>query len=386
MRNLLISFFLLINLTVFAQSETQTIKGRVIDSKTQAGIAYTNIGVEGTFFGTASNADGFFELKIPDEYKNAKLFFSAVGYKNITLRIPELLLQEFSRIALVEQSYSINDVDVEAQSRVLFKVLKSAAQRIPENYQKGPLGMKFYYTETMKNGNSPEQIREAVVNLYDETGYSSPSVVDAYKSRNYEFAQVKKNFDTYSFSSGQTGFEELLEMDVVRMGNSILNEKLLNDFDLELENTDQYEGSPVWIISYKTQKPDVAHSGDFYATSLNGKIYVSKTNYQVLRNECVIESTKNNPQNRSLVIKDNDQSKVNYHFTAIYKPQDGGYALSYLDCDKTFTNANGQLSTYSRKANVLELNTTSPTKINGKNYFENTAYVESFWNSFERPE
>lgn len=385
MRNLIIVFFLLINLPLMAQTATQTIKGRVVDSKTQNGIAYTNIGVEGTFFGTASDAQGFFELKVPNEYKSEKLFFSAVGYQNITLHIPELLKQEFSKIALVEQSYNINDVDVEAQSRVLFRVLKTAAENIPENYLNGPLGLKYYYVETMKNSTSPEQKREVVVNLYDATGYSSPSVVDAYKNRNYEFAQVKKNFDTYSFPSGQTGFEELLEMDVVRMSNSLLNGKLLNDYDLQLETMSQYEGDSIWIISYKTAKTDIAHSGDFYATSLKGKIYVSKDNYQILRNECVVESTKNAPQNRSLATKGNDQTKVKYHYTAIYKPQNGKYVVSYLDCDKTFVNTDGQPTTYSRKANLLDVST-SPTKIIGKNYFENTAYVESFWNSFTRPE
>ena len=382
MRNLLLSIILFVNLPVLAQ--TPIIEGRVVDSKTQEGIAYTNIGVEGTFYGTASDADGFFELKIPDEYKNSKLFFSAVGYQNQMLRISEVLKQEFFRIQLVEQTYSINNIDIQAQSRVLFRIIKTASANISKNYQKGPLGMKIYYQENVKDGNSSEQKREAVVNLYDATGYASPSVVDAFKSRNYQFSQVKKNFESYSFPSGETGFEELIEMDVARMSNTILNEKLLNDYDLQLEGISQYNGDSVWIISYKTAKPDIAHSGDFYATKMEGKIYISKNNYEILRNECVIESAKNDSQNRSLATKSNAQTKVNYHLTATYKQQNGKYAMSYLDCNKTFVNAEGQPSTYSRKASVLELNTSSPTKISGKNYFENADYVETFWNNFKR--
>jgi hypothetical protein len=383
MRNLIISLFLLLGLQVSAQVET--IKGRVVDSKTQSGIAYTNIGVEGTFYGTASDVQGFFELKIPDEFKKEKMFFSAVGYQNQTMDMGALLGETFSRVQLEEQTYSIENIDVAAQSRVLFRVLKSAAENIPKNNQQGPLGMKFYYEETMKNGTAPEQQREAVIELYDETGYTSPSLSDAFKSRHYRFSQVKKNFDSYSFPGGQTGFDELIEMDIARLSNAVLNVKLLNDFDLQLEGISQYEGDSAWIISYKTEETGLAHTGDFYASKLNGKIYISKNNYEVLRNECIVEADKNNPQNRSLATKSNAQNKVNYHFTAAYRKQNGKYALGYLDCKKTFVNDKGQESSYSRKASVLELNN-SPQKISGKDYFENETYVANFWDSFKRPQ
>ena len=132
MRNLLISFILLFSLPAMAQ--VQVLKGRVVDSATQAGVAYTNIGVEVTFYGTASDAQGFFELKIPEEYQNEQLFFSAVGYQTQMLNIPNLLKQEFLKIALAEQTYNIEDVDIAAHSRVLFRVIRTAAKNIPDNF------------------------------------------------------------------------------------------------------------------------------------------------------------------------------------------------------------------------------------------------------------
>ncbi|KOH45064.1 carboxypeptidase-like regulatory domain-containing protein [Sunxiuqinia dokdonensis] len=384
MRNLLISFILLFSLPAMAQ--IQTLKGRVIDSATQAGIAYTNIGVEGTFYGTASDAQGFFELKIPDEYKNEQLFFSAVGYQNQMLNISDLLKQDFHKIALVEQTYNIEDVDIAAQSRVLFRILKTAAKNIPANFHQGPLGVKFYYEEVSHpNNDSTGQRREAVVELYDETGYGSPSITDAFNKRNYQFSEVKKNFESYSIPSAKTGFDELLEMDIARLSNGILNEELLNNFDLKLENISPFNGDSVWIISYKTIKADLAHTGDYYATQLDGKIYISQNNYEILRNECVVESSRNHPHNRSLATERQDQSQVSYHYTAVYQQQNGKYFLSYLDCDKTYVDASNQQTTYSRKASALGF-TTSPAIISGKDYFEDEAFVESFWNSFERPE
>ncbi len=381
MRNTI--FFLLLIATFTVSAQTEILKGRIVDSNTQEGIAYTNIGIEGTFYGTASDAEGFFELKVPDEFKNEKLYISAVGYKNEILDVNQLLTKDFNLIRLAAQTYDIADIDVAAQSRVLFRVLKNASQNISKNYFKGPLGMKVYYSEDVNVGEKTKS-REAVANIYDQNGYSQPGVLDAYKSRNFKFVQSKKNFEPYSFPNGSTGFEELLEMDVVRSASTVLNEKLLNDYDLQLEGSSIFEGDSVWIISYKTSETDLAHTGDYYAEKINGKIYVSKSDYGVIRNECAIEASKNNAQNRSLVAKDNTQKEVKYHFTATYKKQSGKYALAYVDSKKTFTNAKNQTVLISKKASILDVST-SPSKISWKDYFEDVTYIESFWRSFKKP-
>ncbi len=383
MRILFLSLFLFLSSVTWAQ--VQSVKGRVVDASTQDGIAYTNIGVEGTFYGTASDAEGFFELKVPDEFKKEQLFFSAVGYENLVLSIPELLKKSFSSIQLKEQTYSIDDVNVAAQSRVLFRVIKSASNKISENFQKGPIGYQVYYSESKQIGNDPVQKREAIVEMTDETGYSSPSITDGFKNRNFQVTEVKRNFESYSIPSGKTGFEELSEMDLVRLANGILDDDLLNDYDLQLENVSQFNGDSVWIISYKTHKADLAHTGDYYATQLDGKLYISQNNYEILRNECVIKSSKNNPHNRSLASNRNEQTQVNYHLTATFKPFEGKYALSYLDCDKTYLDAQNRTVSYSRKASVLSL-TKNPKRLAGKDYFENAEYVADFWNSFKRPQ
>ena len=48
MKHSIIFLFILISVQTFAQ--TQTLKGRVVNSKTQEGIGFASIGVEGTFF------------------------------------------------------------------------------------------------------------------------------------------------------------------------------------------------------------------------------------------------------------------------------------------------------------------------------------------------
>jgi len=383
MKNIIILASILLTLTAHAQTNVQSriLKGRIVDTKDQSGIAYTNIGIEGTFYGTASDADGFFELKIPDEFADKNLFVSAVGYENQSYPVSELLQNSFARLSLTEQTYSIAGIDVAAQSRVLFRIIRTAAEKVSMNYHTGPIGAKYHYLGKTFRNDSATHVREAIVEMTDKTGYSAPGVFDAYQNRNYRFAEVNKNFTSYSFPEGQSNFDELIEQDLARQANSIFNERLINDFDLHLEGVRSYEGDSAWVISYKTGNPDLAHSGDYYATKMEGKLYILKSNYALVRNECLVEATKNNPQNRSLYTEGNAQQNVSYHFTTIYQKQGGKYLVSYMDLDKTFTAPNGNEIKTTRKAALLDF-VKSPQLISGRNYFENTDYNEKFWNSF----
>lgn len=378
-----ILLFLLVPFLVSAQAKIM--KGRITDAVTHEGIAYTNIGIEGTYYGCASDAEGLFELNVPEEFSKGKLFISAVGYQHVTLLLPDLLEKEFVEISLTGQTYQIAGVDVEASSRVPFRILRTASLRVPENYQAGPFGLRFYYQEEKMVNDSNVQQREGIVDLYDQHGYSSPSVTDAYESRRYQFLQVKKNFDSRSFSSGHTGFEELIEMDVVRMTNTILNEELLDGYELKLGKTVNEDGDSVWVISYRANKPDLVHCGDYYATRMDGKIYILMSNYAVIRNECVIRSHRNNGRNRSLFSADPEQRQVRYHFTSTYLNHKGRYLVNQIDCEKNYLDQQGREVVCSRNANALHI-LWEPKELAGRDYFENTPYRENFWQDFKRPE
>ena len=58
----------------------KTIKGKVVNANSNRPVSYTNIGLEGTFYGTASDEEGNFELKIPEEMVGKNIYFSAGGF------------------------------------------------------------------------------------------------------------------------------------------------------------------------------------------------------------------------------------------------------------------------------------------------------------------
>lgn len=377
-RLLFISILSFFSIIILAQEKT--IKGKITDKESGEEIAYTNIGIEGTMYGTASDTDGLFELKIPDGYENATIYFSAVGYTNRMIVATEITGQEFVTISLEEQTYGIEGIDVAAQSKVLFRIIRTASEKIKENYMEGPIGLKMYFAEKQNGKN-----REAVITMSDLDGYRNPTVLNAFKSRNYKFMEAKRDFEVYSFTQGTTGFDELLEADIARMGNTILNKNLISDYNLQLEKSTVFNGDSVWVIDYKTSKTDLAHTGSYGAIKFSGKIFISKTDYGIIRNELAIESAKQNPQGRSLATGEKGNTTVTDNITVGYKKIKGKYVLSFIDSKKQFINADRQQLSLNQTTTVMDVQTRNFPMIDSRNYFENVEFNSSFWSNFIKP-
>src|SRR5680860_1921480 len=145
----IIIFATLISHFSFAQESgkvVETIKGKVIDASTSEPVSYTNIGLEGTFYGTASDGDGNFELKIPAELADRNIYFSAVGFENKMFPVKTIFNKEFNVIRIESKSYGIGNIDVAAQSKVLIRILTLASENIQYNYILGPYNLLAEYS------------------------------------------------------------------------------------------------------------------------------------------------------------------------------------------------------------------------------------------------
>jgi hypothetical protein len=147
----------------------------------------------------------------------------------------------------------------------------------------------------------------------------------------------------------------------------------------------KFEGDSVWIISYVAKKLDLAHTGSFYPTSFNGKIYISQYSYAVLRSEIHLTDAKANQQGRSLAAKTNPVTKIQMSITTGYKKVQGKYVLSFIDSEKQYTSGDNQSVFESGKLIVLEVETKTTRPISGRNYFAKTGKNETFWQNFIVP-
>lgn len=299
-----------------------TIKGKVINAGTNEAISYTNIGLEGTLYGTASDEEGNFELKIPHELASKDIFFSAVGFKNIKFPVKNLFDKEFNVIKMEWQSYGIDNVNIAAQNKVLIRILRMASENIPYNYIQGPYNLSATYSCERTVADSVREINAEVL-FFDKSGYSNPSKGNAYSSLNYSLKKEVSDED-YRFSTGITNLDELLEVDWVRSATSVLKPNLGNGFQLKLEDEPSENGANFWVIAFSQESPTLAGSGDFYATTFKGSIKVNKEDYSVVEIKGQIESPKNNRQGKALAIgasNSNYLTNIKSSFSIQYKDQ-----------------------------------------------------------------
>ena len=308
--------------TAFSQSGSKvahTIKGKVVDSDNNEPISYTNIGIEGTLYGTASDQEGNFELKIPEDFTGRNIYFSAVGFQNRQFPVNQLFDKEFNVVKLRSQSYDVGNVDVAAQNMVLIRILRMASENIRYNYGAGPFNLHFSYAKETTVNDTTKLNTTAKVLVYDKNGYSDPTVLDAYQSRNY---RVTKEKSDYSFASNMLKIDELLALDWVRSTSGVLKPALLDDYRLALKSQPNIDGKEYWVISFKQQLPTLEGSGDFYASAFEGTITIRKEDYTIRSITGKVTAPKNNRQDRSLAVaasNTNYLKNVSYEFTVEYR-------------------------------------------------------------------
>lgn len=345
----------------------QTIKGKVINEATNEPVSYTNIGLDDTYYGTASDDDGNFEMNISADMVSKNIFFSAVGYKNKTFPVKSLFNKEFNVIKLQPKSYDIGNVDVSAQSKVLIRILRMAAENTPYNFIGGPFNLICSYENKISEGDSTLEAQNAIVTVYDKYGYMHPSESDAFHSLKYKLEKTKVTNAGYSFSTGNTNLDDLFGLDWVRTATSVMNPGIIDGFQLKLESEPEIDGSPCWVISFTQKKPTLAGCGDFYATSFEGKITIEKDDYSVKKIEGKIHSAKNNRQGRDLAIgaaNTHFQKNVSYDFTVNYsnlKPET-------ILLNKTYTSEGTKVKEQSKLV-VNQVQTTNLVEIDSREYF-----------------
>ena len=380
--------------TIQAQEEEQkTIRiiGQLTNAANQKAIPFANIGVKDTYIGAASNFDGYFELKIPRKHADKNIQISAVGFSTYNSSIKECSAVDTLHIQLTPVNYKIAEVEINAQSLVLIKMLKNAIDNIPDNYLQTPFNYDIYYRAEKSENDKLERKREAAIRIYDDKGYVRENAYQVFKERSYRFLQVRKNFANNSLADGSTYLDELLEMDIVRSRGNILNKNHLNFYDLSLDRITEYENDSIWVIAYKSKKPILSNTSDYYATSYSGKIYIKLKDFSVIKNETHVVASNYSPQGRSFYVNPERQDwkpiKIEYDFSSTYKEHFGYYYLSYVDYKRHHELENkttGEKKKLDMNAEMLitKIITTKPEVIENRAYYENMEYDENFWNNY----
>ena len=104
-----IFFLLLISNMCFSQN--LILKGTV-KATNNKNLAYVNIGIKNKNIGTISNKNGHFSIRINEENKSDSLSFSYLGYKQLTIKISDIVKKNISKFILNQELFSLDEVSI----------------------------------------------------------------------------------------------------------------------------------------------------------------------------------------------------------------------------------------------------------------------------------
>ncbi len=393
MKNLKIKITAILLLIAFVASAQQVIfiTGKVTDEKTGEPLPFVNIGLVGTYIGVATNLDGFYELRIPNKHKDKIMEISAVGYSTVKESVANIAKRKKFDVVLAPMAFDIGEVEVKAVSRLQHTRVKKAIKAIAQNYLQQPFNYEMYYRGELKSKDGVERLREAAVRLYDNRGYQRGNAFQVFKERGYEFVEVRKNFENETLADGSTYLDELLELDIVRVRGNVLNLNAIDDYKLHLEGETEYEGDKVWIIAYTNPKPTLATTGDYYAKTYKGKLYIKQKDYAIVKNVLTATARNYSPQGRSFFVSKDRQHflPLELEYTAIttYKKYGKVYYLSSISYQRTHRwvsklTAEKKFEKINAELLVNSVNTANPKLIERRAYYENKPYNATFWESY----
>ncbi len=347
----------------------QTFVGKVVSSQGGDAVSFANLIVKGTNIGAASDIEGDFVLNIPKGNLNGILTISSVGFSNNEMPISELKVGEENIIYLKSQDYNIDEVDILAESRVLYGAVKKASQSIEDNYISEPFSCEMRYNKYIGEAAS----EECSGVLSDSKGYMRTSFADTYKSITYSFNVYDESKEHYKpYFEGKTNMEDLLSYDLIRNVGNLIDEQNVYDYDLSLEpNSDD----KIWVIHFKAKNPKLYNTGDVAIEKYEGELYIQKADFAVTKIVLSGKSKSRSIHSKSVVVGDETMSYTkdhNYKVVVDYKQVGGKYMLSKIDMTETYTTINNEQKTEKSSLNIYDMKDEF-VDIKGRDY-----YVKNF--------
>jgi hypothetical protein len=297
------------------QQTVLVIRGKVVDSETNAPLIFATVAVKETNVATVTNIDGEFQIKIADLDKSKNLEFTYLGYKNSVIPLTEMR----------DNGYRII-VKPMMPDDIMERVIGS----ISKNYPSVPNLMTAFYRETIRKNRTYVSIGEALVEIF-KAPYNSDLRFDGtriYKGRkNTETEKV----DTVLFKL-QGGPFTSLELDLAKNPESILTADAMKYYNYTLTGVIEIDGKPNYVIEF-VQKPSVD------IPLFLGKFYIDTKTYALTTAEFGF-NLSNKEEAASLFIRKKplgmSVTPEVATYMVKYREQDGKWYFSYSRAEVKF--------------------------------------------------
>ncbi|WP_299578597.1 carboxypeptidase-like regulatory domain-containing protein [uncultured Sunxiuqinia sp.] len=286
------------------------LSGSLQDSQSRELIPYGSISVLGHPFGTISNVDGEFNLKIPPEYESDTLVISCMGYARRYLLLDTLQHNPLN-ILLDPVEIKLREVKVTAVDalQIMDKLDENIAQNYPTNNQL----MTSFYREVLKQDNDYINVSEAIMDILkiDYTNRFREDQIRFLKGR--KSPEVEPSFHLVDFKM-QGGPYYINKLDVIKTMDSFIDKEFRNYYSYAVEQVISYENRPTYVVLFK---PNAKIDNLTY----KGKLYVDQETFALVHAEFSLSRDGKKSARRSLIKKKPHGFRV--------RPIDLDYSVSY---------------------------------------------------------
>ncbi len=278
-------FIALLLWSIKAQSQVIIFQGRVIDSTTQKGIPYVNIGFPAYSIGTSSNELGEFVIKIPAERMSDTLVFSSIGFNTFKI-IPKELTQGKNLRTVVLKSNDIKLEELVVKSLDAKKLIKTFLKQRFNNYAAEPALMQMFCNEVMKHKDSDRYFSqsEGIIEMYKSSVKNNDDHVRLLKGRKKGLLnEYRDNDKIYVIPQIVNGPTTGVILDIVKNSDFFL---LQNDqFKFIHAGYEPVNDKLAYVIHFSPKDTAVRvlypTDYDFY----KGKIYIDTATFALVRAE-----------------------------------------------------------------------------------------------------
>ncbi|MBL7818678.1 MAG: carboxypeptidase-like regulatory domain-containing protein [Saprospiraceae bacterium] len=265
-------------------SQTLILEAKVIDSQTQMGIPYVNIGFPSYSIGTASNEKGDFIIKIPKERQLDTLTFSCIGYGTYRMALRGIDPKVFKTVQMKPADINLSEVVIKSLDAQ--KIIKTAMQQRDRNYNTQPVQLQAFVREILKEKDTERYFynSEGIVEVYKSSVKKTDDQVRLVKGRKKKlemaFEHSGKKYFLPTIVNGPTA---AVTLDIVKNPQSFLLHS--EQFHFIHTGYESINDRLHYIIYFTPRDSSKRALYPQDADFVKGKIYIDTANYAIVRAE-----------------------------------------------------------------------------------------------------
>ena len=271
--------------------QTQTLNGVILEEGTNKPIPFVNIWITYTPLGTSTNADGGFEIKIPQRMvdETHTLSISSIGYQSRKIKVTTLLQANPVTIRLKSNITSLSGVVVLSErmkkknANRARKLVQEALRKIPKNYPKQPYGLNTFYRHYCSENDNYVRLIEAAVDIYSPKNDFEPREVPDERIA-FRIRQLRRSFD---FTENARIFHPAISLNYLwtndLTGFTYHNPmaQALSNYEFQIIDTTNLNDQKVYVVNFSDQRTGNLRPQTWY----KGTLYILKNDLAFVRSD-----------------------------------------------------------------------------------------------------